>query len=140
MKRREFIAAFGGVVAWPVVARAQQPERMRRIGVLQPGSESDPESQNCRAAFVGGLQKFGWTEGTNVSIHYRWVGDDADRIRLYATELTGMRPDVIWASGSTQGLDQLEDELRVVLFDFLRHAAHQNNTRAGYGPALSRTI
>ena len=61
MKRREFIAAFGSMVAWPVVARAQQPERMRRIGVLQPGSESDPESQNCRAAFVGGLQKFGWT-------------------------------------------------------------------------------
>jgi len=100
MRRREFIAALGGAAAWPAVARAQQPERMRRIGVLQPGSESDPESQLRRAAFVGGLQKFGWTEGTNVSIHYRWVGDDADRIRLYATELTGMQPDVIWASGS----------------------------------------
>jgi putative ABC transport system substrate-binding protein len=74
VKRREFIAAFGSMVARPVVARAQQPERMRRIGVLQPGSESDPESQNRRAAFVGGLQKFGWTEGANVSIHYRWVG------------------------------------------------------------------
>jgi putative ABC transport system substrate-binding protein len=73
VKRREFIAAFGSMVARPVVARAQQPERMRRIGVLQPGSESDPESQNRRAAFVGGLQKFGWTEGANVSIHYRWA-------------------------------------------------------------------
>ena len=100
MNRRAFIAALGGAAAWPLVARAQQRERMRRIGVLQPGSESDPELQNCRVAFVDGLQKFGWTEGTNVLIDYRWVGDDADRIRLYATELTGMRPDVIWASGS----------------------------------------
>src|ERR1700738_585465 len=99
MRRREFIAALGGAASWPAVARAQQPERMRRIGVLQPGSESDPESQLRRAAFVDGLQKFGWTEGTNILIHYRWVGDDADRIRLFATELTGMRPDVIWARG-----------------------------------------
>jgi len=84
------------------VARAQQPERTRRIGVLLVGSESDPEWQLRRAAFVDGLRKFGWTEGTNVLIHYRWVGDDAARVRLYATELTGMRPDVIWTSGSLQ--------------------------------------
>ena len=102
MRRRTFIAALGGAAAWSVVARGQQPERMRGIGVLQPGSESDPVSQLRRAAFVDGLRKFGWTEGTNVLIHYRWVGDDADRVRLYATELTGMRPDVIWASGSLQ--------------------------------------
>ena len=102
MRRRTFIAALGGAAAWSVVARGQQPERMRGIGVLQPGSESDPVSQLRRAAFVDGLRKFGWTEGTNVLIHYRWVGDDAARVRLYATELTGMRPDVIWASGSLQ--------------------------------------
>jgi putative tryptophan/tyrosine transport system substrate-binding protein len=100
VRRREFIAGLAGAAAWPVAARAQQPERVRRIGVLQPGSESDPESQHRKAAFVDGLKKFGWTEGTNVLIQYRWVGDDADRIRLYATELTGMRSDVIWASGS----------------------------------------
>ena len=102
MRRRTFIAALGGAAAWSVVARGQQPERMRGIGVLQPGSESDPVSQLRRAAFVDGLRKFGWTEDTNVLIHYRWVGDDAARVRLYATELTGMRPDVIWASGSLQ--------------------------------------
>jgi len=102
MRRRTFIAALGGAAAWSVVARGQQPERMRGIGVLQPGSESDPVSQLRRAAFVDGLRKFGWTEGTNVLIHYRWVGDDAARVRLYATELTGMRPDVIWTSGSLQ--------------------------------------
>jgi putative ABC transport system substrate-binding protein len=100
MKRREFIAGLGSAAAWPLAARAQQLERMRRIGVLQPNSESDPESQLRRAAFVDGLQKFGWTEGTDVMIHYRWAGGDADRIRLYATELTGMRPDVIWTSGA----------------------------------------
>jgi putative ABC transport system substrate-binding protein len=99
--RRRFLAIFGcSAVGWPLAARAQQSERVRRIGVLQPGSESDPESQLRRAAFVDGLRKFGWTEGTNVSIQYRWVGENADRIRLYATELTGTRPDVIWASGS----------------------------------------
>src|SRR5215467_14137155 len=100
MRRREFITALGGAAAWPVVVRAQQAERMRRVGVLQPGSESDSESQLRRAAFVDGLLKFGWTEATNVLIHYRWVGEDLDRIRLYATELTSMQPDVIWASGS----------------------------------------
>ena len=98
--RRELIAALGSSAAWLRVARAQQPEQMRRIGVLQFGSESDPEWQHRRAAFVDGLRKFGWTEGTNISIHARWASDDTDRIRLYATELIGMRPDVIWAFGS----------------------------------------
>jgi putative ABC transport system substrate-binding protein len=100
-RRRDFITVLGGAaVGWPLAATAQQPERMRRIGVLQPNSESDPEEQLRKAAFVDGLQKFGWTEGTDVMIHYRWAGGDADRIRLYATELTGMRPDVIWTSGA----------------------------------------
>ena len=102
MKRRAFIAALGGAAAWPRAARAQHPERMRRVGVLQAGNESDPVSQLRRAAIADGLRKFGWTEGTNLLIHYRWVGDDAARVRLYATELTGMRPDVIWTSGSLQ--------------------------------------
>jgi putative tryptophan/tyrosine transport system substrate-binding protein len=101
MRRREFIKLVAGAAAaWPLVARAQQPERMRRIGVLLAASESDPESQRRKAAFVDGLQKFGWKDGTNILIDYRWAGDDADRIRLYATELTGMRPDVIWTSGA----------------------------------------
>ena len=100
MKRREFITLIGGAAAWPLAARAQQGERIRRIGVLQAISESDPEAHLRKAAFVGGLQKLGWTEGTNVTIDYRWAGDDADRIRLYATEIAGMQPDVIWTSGS----------------------------------------
>ncbi len=101
MRRREFLGGLGGAaVAWPIAARAQQPDRVRRIGVLQAINESDPEGQLRKAAFVRGLQKFGWTEGANVMIDYRWGGGDADRIRLYAAELTGMRPDVIWTSGA----------------------------------------
>src|SRR5260370_36782997 len=97
MRRRKFITLFGGAAAaWPLAARAQQRERMRRIGVLQAISESDPEAHLRKAAFVGGLQKLGWTEGTNVTIDYRWAGADADRIRLYVTVMTGMRTDVVW--------------------------------------------
>jgi ABC-type uncharacterized transport system substrate-binding protein len=90
----------GAAAAWPLAARAQQGERIRRIGVLQAISEGDPEAHLRKAAFVGGLQKLGWTEGTNVTIDYRWAGADADRIRLYATEIAGMQPDVIWTSGA----------------------------------------
>src|SRR5215472_4110467 len=85
MRRREFITLLGGAAAWPLAARAQQGQRMRRIGVLQAVSESDPEAHLRKAAFVGGLQKLGWTEGTNVTIDYRWAGAEADRIRLYRT-------------------------------------------------------
>ena len=101
MKRRDFITLLGSAAAaWPLAARAQQGERIRRIGVLQAISESDPEAHLRKAAFVGGLQKLGWTEGTHVTIDYRWAGADADRIRLYATEIAGMHPDVIWTSGA----------------------------------------
>jgi putative ABC transport system substrate-binding protein len=73
MRRREFLGGLGGAaVAWPIAARAQQPDRVRRIGVLQAVNESDPEGQLRKAPFVRGLQKFGWTEGANVMIDYRW--------------------------------------------------------------------
>jgi putative ABC transport system substrate-binding protein len=73
MRRREFLGGLGGAaVAWPIAARAQQPDRVRRIGVLQAINESDPEGQLRKAPFVRGLQKFGWTEGANVMIDYRW--------------------------------------------------------------------
>jgi len=100
MKRREVISLLGGAAAWPLAARAQQAERMRPVGVLQAIVESDPEAQLRRMAFVSALQKLGWTECTNLITDYRWAGGDADRIRLHATELAGMRPDVIWTSGA----------------------------------------
>jgi putative ABC transport system substrate-binding protein len=100
MRRRAFILALAGAAACPFAARAQQTERMRRIGVLQPISESDPEAQLRKAAFVAGLQKLGWTEGANVTIDYRWGGGDSERTRHYAAELVGLKPDVIWTGGA----------------------------------------
>lgn len=100
MRRREFITLMGGAAAvWPMVARAQQRERKPRIGVLESFEESDPEQRLLTAAFVGGLQKVGWTAGANVMIDYRWGGGDSDRIRLYAAELAGLQPDVILGAG-----------------------------------------
>jgi putative tryptophan/tyrosine transport system substrate-binding protein len=101
VKRREFIAGLGGVAAWPVVARAQQPERMRRVGVLMPGTADDAEYQARMAAFLQRLQQLGWTDGRNVQIDTRWAAGDANLIRKYVTELVALAPDVIPAPGST---------------------------------------
>ena len=101
MKRREFITLLGGAAAaWPLAARAQQGERMRRIGVLMPLAADDPEGQARIAAFLQGLQQLGWTDGRNVRIDIRWGAGDADRIRKYAAELVALAPDVILATGS----------------------------------------
>src|SRR5271166_3713285 len=100
MKRREFIAALGGAAAWPLTARAQQPERMRRIGVLMNLAADDTEAQARLAAFLQGLQELGWTVGRNVQIDYRWNAVDADRTRKSATELVSLTPDVILATAS----------------------------------------
>jgi putative tryptophan/tyrosine transport system substrate-binding protein len=98
MRRREFIAALGGAAAWPFAARAQQPERMRRIGVLSHLSENDPTAQQFVAAFRQRLQELGWVEGRNAGIEIRWgAGDDA-LYRRYATELVSREPDVILAA------------------------------------------
>ena len=102
MRRREFIALFGGAaLAGPRAARAQQPERVRRVGVLMSRAAGDPEEQARFAGFLQGLQKLGWTDGRNVRIDYRWAAADADRSRTYAAELVALAPDVILASGST---------------------------------------
>ena len=100
MRRRAFIAALGGAAAWPLVARAQQPERMRRVGVLMNSAADDPVGQTRIAAFLQGLQQLGWSVGRNVQIDTRWAAGDADRIRTYAVELVALAPDVILATGS----------------------------------------
>jgi putative ABC transport system substrate-binding protein len=101
MRRRDLVSLLGGaVIAWPIVTRAQQTERMRRIGVLM-GVANDSEGQARIAAFKQVLQTLGWTEGTNVQIDVRWAeGNVADRIRANAIELVGMTPDVILANGT----------------------------------------
>jgi ABC-type uncharacterized transport system substrate-binding protein len=97
MRRREFTILLGGAVAWPVTARAQQPQGVRRIGVLIGFGEDDPEGQVRLAAFRQGLQTLGWTDGSNIRIDYRRMPGDQDRIRAAAAELVELRPDVILA-------------------------------------------
>jgi len=102
MKRREFISLLGGAaVTWPLAARAQQPDRMRRIGVLMNLSEDDPEAQRLVATFREGLAQLGWTEGRNLRIDSRWSAGDIERIRRYAAELVALAPDVILAYGGS---------------------------------------
>ena len=102
MRRREFITLFGvAALAVPRAARAQQADRVRRVGVLMSRAAGDPEEQARFAGFLQGLQKLGWTDGRNVRIDYRWAAADADRSRTYAAELVALAPDVILASGST---------------------------------------
>src|SRR5262245_52527382 len=109
IRRREFVFTLGGAAAaWPLAARAQQPERMRRIGVLMGGLESDPENQARMAAFLESLAQLGWTDGRNVRIDTRWYAGGADRSRTYAAELVGLSPEVILpaASASVEALQQ----------------------------------
>jgi len=102
IQRREFITLLGGAaVAWPLAARAQQLERVRRIGVLIPLAADDPQSQRRLTAFVQGLQELGWTDGRNIRIETRWTAGDTDRMRRHAAELVALAPDVILASGGT---------------------------------------
>ena len=101
MRRRDFITLLGSAaVAWPLAARAQQGEQMRRIGVLMPFSADDAEGQVRVTAFVQGLQELGWTDGRNVRIDARWNATNADQIRKYAAEFVGPPPDVILAASS----------------------------------------
>src|SRR5215475_5382082 len=99
MKRREFIALIGGIAAaWPLAARAQQSERMRRIGVLTALAESDPGWRRNFAGFIAGLREAGWTERQNFRFEFRYVpGGSVDQLRAAATELIALRPDVILA-------------------------------------------
>jgi putative ABC transport system substrate-binding protein len=100
--RRKFLATLGSAaVAWPLVARAQQADRMRRIGVLMPGAADDPDYAVRNAAFLQGLGEFGWIVGRNVRIDVRWSAGKADNIRKYAAELVALAPDVILASGGS---------------------------------------
>ena len=99
--RRELLAALGSAaVAWPLAASAQQPDRVRRIGVLNVLTEDDPESVARRAVFEQALRALGWTAGTNLRIDYRWTGNDPARIQKFAAELAALKPDVILASGN----------------------------------------
>src|SRR6266576_5197199 len=104
MRRREFIAVVGGAAAWPLAARAQQSERMRRIGVLLPAARDEAEQQSWLGAFLQGLAQSGWITGRNIRIETRWTKFDPEETRKYAAELVALAPDAILATGvSTVG-------------------------------------
>src|SRR5215472_11696391 len=100
MRRREFTTAIAGLAAtWPLAAYAQQPDRTRRVGVLISGTGDDSEVRRLVAALEEGLRELGWIEGSNVRIDTRLSADDPDRLNAYATELVGLQPDALVASG-----------------------------------------
>ena len=103
MRRREFMALVGGAaassVSWPLAARAQQAERVRRVGVLMSTAAEDPESQLRLVALVQGLQQAGWTVGHNLQVDIRWASGDAARLRNHTAELLALSPDIIVSGG-----------------------------------------
>ena len=130
MKRREFITLLGGAAAWPLAARAQQPERMRRIGVLQPFPKDSPEKARIEA-FLKELQRLGWTDGRNLQIEYRWQTSD---LRKAAMELVALSPDVILVS-STPGVNALQQTTRTVPVVFTQVA---DPVSAGFVASLAK--
>jgi putative tryptophan/tyrosine transport system substrate-binding protein len=112
MKRREFIVGLGAAV-WPLAARAQQPERMRRIGVLMAAGENDPEGKADLSGFTQGLADLGWTDGRNVRMDVRWAAGNVDLMRMFAKELVDLQPDVILSEG-TPGTAALQRETRTI--------------------------
>jgi putative ABC transport system substrate-binding protein len=135
MRRREFISLLGGAAAaWPLATRAQQPERMRHIGVLTGLAADDPETQARNAVFLQSLQELGWTDGRNVRLEYRFAAGDAERIRRYAVELVALAPDVILASGAVN-VGPLLQATRTVPIVFVNVA---DPVGAGFVDSLAR--
>ena len=122
MKRRDFMTLLGGAaVAWPLAARAQRSERVRRIGMLMPYEEANPEAQVRVAAIRAVLKELGWSEGRNVEYHFRWAANDAERLRASAAELVGLGPDVILAPSTiaTAALQQATSTVPIVFVNVL---------------------
>jgi ABC-type uncharacterized transport system substrate-binding protein len=135
MKRRDFITLLGAVAAWPLAARAQQGERMRRIGVLTAGTDAnDPDVQARNAVLMQALQQLGWAEGRNLRIDYRWGQGLPDAIRKHAAELAALAPDVILASG-TAALGPLLQATRTVPIVFVNVS---DPVGGGFVDSLSR--
>jgi ABC-type uncharacterized transport system substrate-binding protein len=135
VRRREFITLLGGAAAsWPLSARAQQAERIRRIGVLMPAAADDRDAQDRLASFLQGLQQSGWSVGRNVRIEYRWSASDMESMRKSAVELGALAPDVILANGSAA----MGPLLRVTRSVPIVFAAVADPVGAGYVNSLAR--
>jgi putative ABC transport system substrate-binding protein len=135
MRRRTFITLLGGAAAWPLAARAQQPDRMRRIGVLMASTADDPDFRARFAAFVQGLAHLGWVDGRNVRIDTRWATSKPDDIRRHAAELAALAPDVILAGTGTATVAPLLQATRTVPIVF---AVVIDPVGAGFVDSLAR--
>jgi len=113
MRRREFITLLGGTAAWPLAVRAQQGDRVRRIGVLMPNSENDPVAKRLYSAFTQVLADLGWTAGRNLQIDVRWAGGDINRIRALAQELVCLQPGII-VTDTTPATAAVQRETRTI--------------------------
>jgi putative ABC transport system substrate-binding protein len=134
VRRRGFITVLAGVAAWPLPALAQQPERMRRVGVLMLSSENDPFSQNSRTALVQALGRFGWIEGKNIRIDYRFAAGDPALFKTYAAELVGLMPDAILTS-ATPGLAAVRQQTGTIPIVFVLVA---DSVGQGFVQSLAR--
>jgi putative ABC transport system substrate-binding protein len=134
MNRRDLITLLGGAAAWPLAARAQQGDPVRRIGVLMLGDENDPVTKTYVSAFTQALAGLGWTEGRNVRMDLRWYGDDINRMRALAQELVGLKPDAILAYG-TLATVALQQETRTIPIVF---ANVGDPVASGIVPRLNR--
>ena len=114
MRRREFIAGVGSAAAWPLAARGQHSDRVRRIGVLMLGDENDPEQKHRLSAFTQALTDLGWTDGRNVRLDLWWGRGDDNRIQALAQELVGLQPDIIVTNGTTPGTVAVQQETRTI--------------------------
>jgi putative tryptophan/tyrosine transport system substrate-binding protein len=136
MQRREFITVLSGTAAaWPLAARAQQPERVPRIGVLMASAADDSENQARMAAFLQGLAQLGWTDGRNVRIDTRWATTNADDLRKLAAELAALAPDVLVAASGSATVAPLLQATRTVPIVFV---AVVDPVGAGFVASLAR--
>jgi putative ABC transport system substrate-binding protein len=134
LRRRGFITLLGGAAVWPLAARAQQGNRVRRTGVLHAGAADDSVSLSSVAALAQGLQELGWVIGRNIQIQYRWGGGQADRVSRYAAELVALAPDLILAQGSTT-VTPLQKATRTIPIVFVTVA---DAVGAGFVESLAR--
>ena len=134
IRRRKFIAGLGSAAAWPVVARAQQGDRVRRIGVLGAGDENDPAYKRFVSAFTQALADLGWTDGRNVRSDLRWAGGDHNRMRALAQDLVVLQPDIIFtnATATTVALRRETRTIPIVFVGLLDPVA------SGIVPRLDR--
>ena len=133
-KRREFITLIGSAAAWPLAARAQQGDRVRRIGVLMSTAVDDPQDPARLAGFAQGLQELGWTIGRNLRLDYRWSASSPDNARKYAAELAALAPDVMLASGTIAlaAVQQIRHTIPVVFVNLI------DPVSAGFVESLAR--